>query len=136
MKKTHLIFSFVVISLLIILVAIDAQAFTYDSDSDFDPKAFNNWQAVEVSNIFPTGDYFILAKNPDTLQQITYVLLRTNNLYKEITGYAYYKGVELFIFELSHMGGGRYKRVKTTPEKKEFIDAVLFPYLRRFGKKI
>ncbi len=136
MKKTHLIFSFVFISLLIILVAIEAQAYTYDSDSDFDPKAFNNWQAVEVSNIFPTGDYFILAKNPDTLQQITYVLLRTNNLYKEITGYAYYKGAELFIFELSHIGDGHYKRVKTTPEKKEFIDAVLFPYLRRFGKKI
>ena len=136
MKKTHLIFSFVVISLLIILIAIEARAYTYDSDSDFDPKAFNNWQAVEVSNIFPTGDYFILAKNPDTLQQITYVLLRTNHLYKEITGYAYYKAAELFIFELSHIDGGHYKRVKTTPEKKEFIDAVLFPYLRRFGKKI
>jgi hypothetical protein len=118
------------------LVAIEARAYTYDSDSDFDPKAFNNWEAVKVSNIFPTGDYFILAKNPDTLPQITYVLLRTNNLYKEITGYAYYKATELFIFELSHTGGGHYKRVKTTPEKKEFIDAVLFPYLRRFGKKI
>ena len=136
MKKTLFIFSFVVISLMIMLAAIEAQAFTYDSDSDFDPKAFNNWQAVEVSNIFPTGDYFILAKNPDTLQQITYVLLRTNHLYKEITGYAYYKAAELFIFELSDIGGGHYKRVKTTPEKKEFIDAVLFPYLRRFGKKI
>ncbi len=136
MKKTLFIFSFVVISLVIMLAAIEAQAFTYDSDSDFDPKAFNNWEAVEVSNIFPTGDYFILAKNPDTLQQITYALLRTNNLYKEITGYAYYKGAELFIFELSHIGSGHYKRVKTTPEKKEFIDAVLFPYLRRFGKKI
>jgi hypothetical protein len=118
------------------LVAIEARAYTYDSDSDFDPKAFDNWQAVEISNIFPTGDYFILAKNPDTLPQITYVLLRTNNLYKEITGYAYYKATELFIFELSNIGDGHYKRVKTTPEKKEFIDAVLFPYLRRFGKKI
>lgn len=136
MKKTLLISLLLLLLLLIVSVAREAQAYTYDSDSDFNPKVFNKWEAIEVSNIFPTGDYFIVAKNPNTLQRISYVLLRTNHFYREITGYAYYKDAELFIFELSYKDGGHYKRVKTTPEKKEFIHAVLFRYLSKFGKKI
>ena len=136
MKKTLLISALFLLFLLIGSLARQAQAYTHDSDSDFDPKVFNQWEAIEVSNIFPTGDYFIVAKNPNTLQPISYVLLRTNHFYKQITGYAYYKDAELFIFELSYTDGGHYRRVKTTPEKKEFIHAVLFPYLSKFGKKI
>ncbi len=131
MKKMRLIFQLVLL-LLIMLTIREVRAYTYDFDSDFDPLVLNMWKAVAISSISPNGNYFIIAKNPNVHQLISYALIRSNSSSREITGYSYYKNSALFIFELYYIKRIRdwhFKRVKATPERKEFIDAILLPYL-------
>lgn len=113
-------------------------AYTYESE--INPKEFKRWEIIQQTH--PAEDYygrsFAILKNPDLFHPIGFVLIQANGhcCENDLIGYAYYKRDELFVYVYYSSYGGRYVRIKVSPQQKREIDSWLGPHLRRLRKKI
>jgi len=116
------------------------QEYTYEGE--LDPAELIEWEEVGEAILWPTGTRFVVIKNPDPLASIQYVYRRTSaflflNDKALVTGYAYIKDAELYVYEERSLVGDetyRYERVQVTFEEEVYIKEQLSPYVKKSQK--
>ncbi len=130
--KRMLIASLLLVLALVFSLVPSARAFY--CESEINPRVIYTWEVVGGTRVRADGTYFVVSKNPDSLDSIKYVLFKIyypdNRL---LIRYAYYKHDELFVYELDY-GGYRegecyFVRAEPTPEEMKEIERLLTPHL-------